>query len=130
MTIRRSLPRFGPHRMRVALMTGCAQKALNTNINDAAIRILCRLGCEVVVTERRGLLRCANDAPYGQNRPQPCLCRRQYPRLDGQKVDAVVINTSGCGTTVKDYGHMFRGDPLASQASEISANHWIYPNCC
>ena len=38
-----------------------------------------------------------------------------------EKVDAVVINTSGCGTTVKDYGHMFRGDPLASQASEISA---------
>ncbi|MDP1008030.1 heterodisulfide reductase-related iron-sulfur binding cluster, partial [Klebsiella pneumoniae] len=41
-------------RMRVALMTGCAQKALNTDINDATIRLLTRLGCEVVVAEGAG----------------------------------------------------------------------------
>ena len=39
---------------------------------------------------------------------------------DGEGLDAIVINTSGCGTTVKDYGHMFRNDPLAAEAAEVS----------
>ncbi len=53
--------------MRVALMTGCAQRALNTDINDATIRLLTRLGCEVVVARGRGLLRGA-DASHGARR--------------------------------------------------------------
>ena len=40
--------------------------------------------------------------------------------MDGEGLDAIVINTSGCGTTVKDYGHMFRNDPLADAAAHIS----------
>jgi glycolate oxidase iron-sulfur subunit len=41
--------------------------------------------------------------------------------MDGEGLDAIVINTSGCGTTVKDYGHMFRNDPLAADAARVSA---------
>jgi glycolate oxidase iron-sulfur subunit len=41
--------------------------------------------------------------------------------MDGAGLDAIVINTSGCGTTVKDYGHMFREDPLAEDATRVSA---------
>jgi glycolate oxidase iron-sulfur subunit len=41
--------------------------------------------------------------------------------MDGDGLDAIVINTSGCGTTVKDYGHMFRNDPLAEDAKRVSA---------
>jgi glycolate oxidase iron-sulfur subunit len=41
--------------------------------------------------------------------------------MDGNGLDAIVINTSGCGTTVKDYGHMFRNDPLAADAARVSA---------
>jgi len=41
--------------------------------------------------------------------------------IDGEGLDAIVINTSGCGTTVKDYGHMFRHDPLAAEAAQIAA---------
>ena len=52
-TTRRSSRPQGPRRMRVALMTGCAQQALNTDINDATIRLLRRLGCEVVVAKGR-----------------------------------------------------------------------------
>ncbi len=47
-------PAQGARRMRVALMTGCAQKALNTDINDATIRLLTRLGCEVVIAKGQG----------------------------------------------------------------------------
>ena len=49
----------------------------------------------------------------------------EHPRLDGgdgrRGLDAIVINTSGCGTTVKDYGHMFRNDPLAADAARVAA---------
>jgi glycolate oxidase iron-sulfur subunit len=47
-------PAQGERKKRVALMTGCAQRALNTDINDATIRLLTRLGCEVVIAEGRG----------------------------------------------------------------------------
>ena len=40
--------------------------------------------------------------------------------MRGEGLDAVVINTSGCGTTVKDYGHMFRGEALAEDAAAVS----------
>ena len=111
---------LGPQRMRVALMTGCAQKALNTDINDATIRILCRLGCEVVVAKGAG---CCGALTHhmGKTDLSHASAAANIHAWMAEKVDAVVINTSGCGTTVKDYGHMFRGDPLASQASEISA---------
>ncbi len=114
----------GPRRMRVALMTGCAQKALNTDINDATIRLLTRLGCEVVVARGAG---CCGALTHhmgksAQSHASAAANIRAWiaeRRADG--LDAVVINTSGCGTTIKDYGHMFRGDPLAEDAAEVAA---------
>lgn len=114
----------GPRRMRVALLTGCAQKALNTDINDATIRLLRRLGCEVVVA--RGMGCCGALTHHmgrtGESHAQAAANIAAWmaeKRAGG--LDAVVINTSGCGTTVKDYGHMLRNDPQAAEAAEISA---------
>ncbi len=109
---------------RVALMTGCAQKALNTDINDATIRLLTRLGCEVVVAEGAG---CCGALTHhmgktGESHASAAANIRAWTReMDGDGLDAIVINTSGCGTTVKDYGHMFRNDPLAADAGRVSA---------
>lgn len=109
---------------RVALMTGCAQKALNTDINDATIRLLTRLGCEVVVAEGAG---CCGALTHHMGRADESHAtaaaniRAWVREMDGQGLDAIVINTSGCGTTVKDYGHMFRNDPLAEDAARVSA---------
>ena len=114
----------GARRMRVALMTGCAQRALNTDINDATIRLLTRLGCEVVVAEGAG---CCGALTHhmgktGESHATAARNIRAWAReMDGAGLDAIVINTSGCGTTVKDYGHMFRLDPLASDAARVSA---------
>lgn len=47
--------------------------------------------------------------------------RAWVAEMDGEGLDAIVINTSGCGTTVKDYGHMFRNDALAADAARVSA---------
>lgn len=114
----------GPRRKRVALMTGCAQKALNTDINDATIRLLRRLGCEVVVAEGAG---CCGALTHHMGREDESHAtaakniRAWCAEMDGQGLDAIVINTSGCGTTVKDYGHMFRNDPLAEDAARVSS---------
>ena len=111
----------GSRKMRVALMTGCAQKALNTDINDATIRLLTRLGAEVVIAKEAGCCGALvhhmgqEDASHAQAAANIRAWSEEGP------FDAIVINTSGCGTTVKDYGHMFRNDPLAEQAAEISA---------
>ena len=119
-----SFPAMGERRMRVALLTGCAQKALNTDINDATIRLLRRLGCEVVVAKGMGCCgalthhmgRTADSHASAEANIRAWMAEKAAGGLDG-----VVINTSGCGTTVKDYGHMFRNDPLAAEAAEVSA---------
>ncbi|NCQ23871.1 MAG: glycolate oxidase iron-sulfur subunit [Rhodobacteraceae bacterium CG17_big_fil_post_rev_8_21_14_2_50_63_15] len=114
----------GPRRKRVALMTGCAQKALNTDINDATIRLLTRLGCEVVVAEGAG---CCGALTHhmGKTAESHATAARNIRawtrEMDRGGLDAVVINTSGCGTTVKDYGYMFRHEALAGDAARVSA---------
>ena len=113
-----------PRKKRVALMTGCAQKALNTDINDATIRLLTRLGCEVVVAQGAGCCGALThhmgkvDESHGSAAANIKAWARE---MDGAGLDAIVINTSGCGTTVKDYGHMFRNDALAADAARVSA---------
>lgn len=111
-------------KMRVALMTGCAQKALNTDINDATIRLLTRLGCEVVVAEGAG---CCGALTHhmGKTRESHGAAAKNIAawcgEMDGAGLDAIVINTSGCGTTIKDYGHMFRNEAMAADAARVSA---------
>ncbi len=113
----------GARRKRVALMTGCAQKALNTDINDATIRLLTRLGCEVVVAQGAG---CCGALTHHMgksaesHRTAAKNVRAWCAEMDGAGLDAIVINTSGCGTTVKDYDHMFRNTALAADSARVS----------
>ena len=110
-------------KMRVALMTGCAQKALNTDINDATIRLLTRLGCEVVVAKGAG---CCGALTHhmGKTSESHATAAKNInawtAEMAGDGLDAIVINTSGCGTTVKDYGHMFSQTDLADAAAQVA----------
>ncbi len=119
-----TFPAQGERRMRVALMTGCAQRALNTDINEATIRLLTRLGCEVVIAKGMG---CCGALTHHMGKTDESHAtaarniRAWIAEADGDGLDAVVINTSGCGTTVKDYGHMFRDGPMAEDAARVSA---------
>ncbi len=112
-------PATGERRMRVALMTGCAQKALNTDINDATIRLLRRLGCEVVIPRAMG---CCGALTHHMGREDEAhgFAAANIAAFMAEKraagLDAIVINTSGCGTTVKDYGHMLG----TSDAAEVA----------
>ena len=117
-------PAIGERKQRVALMTGCAQKALNTDINDATIRILRRHGCEVVVAEGAA---CCGALTYHMGKAKDSRVaaasniQAWMREVNGAGLDAIVINTSGCGTVIKEYGHMFRNDALAEDAVKISS---------
>jgi glycolate oxidase iron-sulfur subunit len=118
-------PALGPVRKRVALLQGCAQQVLAPQINEATVRLLNRLGCDVAVAPGSGC--CGALAHHmgktsGSHEAAAANIRAWGRLWDGQGPDAVVVNASGCGTTVKDYGFMFRADAaLKGPAAAISA---------
>jgi len=110
---------------RVAILTGCAQPALKPQINERAIALLNRLGIEVVVPEGEG---CCGALVHHMGREDQAMddARRNvnaWMRVkEAGGLDAIIITASGCGTTIKDYGHMLRLDPdYAAKAAEVSA---------
>jgi glycolate oxidase iron-sulfur subunit len=105
-------PAEGNRKMRVALLPSCAQQALDKNINAATIRLLRRHGCEVVVAAGVG---CCGAVPLhmGHEAQGKALARANIAAWSAQLrngLDAIVINASGCGTTVKDYAHLVGGE--------------------
>jgi glycolate oxidase iron-sulfur subunit len=107
----RVYPAEGARKARVALMTGCAQQVLMPRINEATIRLLTRSGVEVVVAKGAGCCGALNHH-IGQHDRAMALARANIEAWSGEEgLDAIVINASGCGTTVKDYGFMFRSEP-------------------
>ena len=114
---------IGEAKWRVVLMTGCAQKALRTNINEATIRLLRRLGCNVVIA--RGATCCGalthHMGKVKDSHRQASDCISAWTDGFGEDgPDAIIINASGCGTTVKDFGYMFRNSDLADKAKAVS----------
>ncbi len=114
----------GKRRMRVALLPGCAQTVLRPSINEATIRLLCRHGCEVVIP--RGAS-CCGSLVHHLGRQDEALAHARatidaFERERSERgLDAIVANASGCGTTLKDYGFMLRGDSAyAEQAARVS----------
>jgi glycolate oxidase iron-sulfur subunit len=114
----RVFPAEGEPRLRVALLSGCAQTVLAPGINEATVRLLTRHGCEVVVAKGSG---CCGALVHhlGQEAAALRFARANIDVWERERVasglDAVVINASGCGTTVKDYGFMLREDPVYAQ---------------
>lgn len=113
----------GPVRKRVALLSGCVQSVLGGGINEATIRLLTRHGCEVVAAADAG---CCGALVHhlGREDPARAQARANIQAWTGIKggVDAVVVNASGCGTMIKDYGHLLAGDPdWAEPAAQIAA---------
>lgn len=121
----RTYPAVGERRRRVALLAGCAQQVLAPSINEATIRLLTRLGIEVVVARGAG---CCGALTHHIGRHAQAMASvranvEAWSReIDGDGLDAIVINASGCGTMVKDYGFLFRGvpEPWASRARQVA----------
>ena len=118
-------PAEGARRARVALLTGCAQKVLKPSINESTIRLLTRLGVEVVVARGEG---CCGSLVHHMGRERDALDAARanvdawMHEIGRGGLDAIIVNASGCGTTVKDYGYMLRLDPeYAGRAARVSS---------
>ena len=117
----RVFPAMGLPRRRVALLAGCAQTVLAPEINAATIRLLNRHGVEVVVPEGSGCCGSLNHH-LGQREAALALAKANVAAWDAGGFDAIIVNASGCGTTVKDYGYMLRNDPeWAERAARVAA---------
>ena len=109
---------------RVALLTGCVQKVLSPQINESSIRILNRHGIDVVVS--KGVECCGSlNHHLGKSELANDTFKKNiiiwYDEYLKNGLDAIISNTSGCGTTLKDYGFIFRSDPeLKKKAKKIS----------
>jgi glycolate oxidase iron-sulfur subunit len=115
-------PAQGARKGRVALLAGCAQQVLMPRINEATVRLLTRQGIEVVVAHGAGCCGALNHH-IGQHDRAMALARANIEAwASDPDLDAIVINASGCGTTVKDYGFMFRSEPepWRSRAAAVS----------
>jgi len=118
-------PAEGKAKARVALMSGCVHPVLRPDLNEATIRLLCRHGADVVVAAGEG---CCGALVHHMGREDDALAlaRRNVDawirEIEGQGLDAIIVNVSGCGTMVKDYGHMLRLDAAyAGKSAKVSA---------
>ena len=99
------LPAIGPRRARVALFTGCVAEALFDHVNWATARVLQLNGCEVIVPPSQV---CCGAIHYHSGASQPALhlAERNIESFEPDDVDAIIINVAGCGSMLKDYGHI------------------------
>lgn len=116
-----TFPAKGLRRKRVALMPGCGQQVLAPEVNEATVRLLTRHDVEVVNVAGSGC--CGSSVLHvGRNEEANELAKRNITawlkEIDGAGLDAIVINASGCGTTVKDYGHMLADQPEWREKAE------------
>jgi glycolate oxidase iron-sulfur subunit len=114
----------GARRSRVALFGGCAQQVLRPEINEATVRVLTRHGVEVVVARGTG---CCGAIVHhlGGEQGAKAAARANiaawWREIEGEGLDGVVFNASGCGVQIKDYGHLLRNDPdWSARAAQIA----------
>ncbi|WP_210528937.1 glycolate oxidase subunit GlcF [Rubellimicrobium arenae] len=117
-------PARGERRMRIGLLTGCAQRALNPGINEAAIRLLQRAGAEVVIPRGQG---CCGALTHHMGKEDEAKAmaagnvRAFAAEHAREPLDAIIVTASGCGTTVKDWGHLLAGTPDSGAAEAMGA---------
>ncbi len=111
----------GEKRRRVGLLLGCVQREFFPDVNAATARVLAAEGCEVVSPAEQPCCG-ALLVHAGEEDGALALARRVVNVFKHTKVDAIVTNAAGCGSNVKDYGHLLRDDPqYAARAKEVSA---------
>jgi glycolate oxidase iron-sulfur subunit len=105
----RTAPR-GERRLRAGLLGGCVQRVFFPDVNAATVRVLAAEGVEVVVPEGQGCCG-ALSVHAGRGEEARRLARDLVERFERAQVDLVVVNAAGCGSHLKDLGHLFADDP-------------------
>ena len=112
------------HVRKVLMLAGCAQPAMGPNINSSTARVLDAVGIQTVVAAKAGCCGAVkfhlNDQDGGRDEMRANI-DAWWPHVQNG-VEAIVMNASGCGVTVKEYGHILHDDPAyADKARRISA---------
>ena len=116
------------HTRKVLMLAGCVQPSMSPNINSATARVLDAAGIQSVIAPKAG---CCGAVKFHLNDQDGGMAQMRanidawWPYIEGQDaqsgVEGIVMNASGCGVTVKDYGHILRDDPIyADKASRVS----------
>jgi glycolate oxidase iron-sulfur subunit len=115
------LPAIGTRRAKVAMLNGCVMPLIFSDVNEATVRVLRRNGCDVVFPEQQvccGALNVHN----GERTAARQMARRNIDAFLEAGVDAIIVNASGCGATMKEYGHLLEGDTAyAEKARRFTA---------
>jgi glycolate oxidase iron-sulfur subunit len=105
---------------RVGMVTGCVQSVYFGDVNTATVRVLAMEGCEVVIPTDQGCCGALMEHA-GEEEAALAYARRMIATMEAADVDTVVINAAGCGSTLKEYGHLLRDDPgWAARATAFS----------
>ncbi len=119
--LKAKLPKVTPAQMkpryRVAFLTGCVQDELFRGTNAATVSVLARNGCEVVIPEKQGCCG-ALHAHVGVREESRTLARRNIEAFEATGADYYIVNASGCGATLKEYGHLLHDDPEYHERAE------------
>jgi glycolate oxidase iron-sulfur subunit len=114
------IPARGKRRRTVALLLGCVQRTFFPNVNAATVRVLTAEGCDVVIPQPQGCCG-ALMVHSGLEDAATEMAKRLIDTFDGLDVDTIVINAAGCGSTLKEYGHLLRDDPTyAAKAATLA----------
>ena len=114
-------PAAGASRGRVGLMLGCVQRVFFGDVNAATARVLTAEGFDVVAPPTQGCCG-ALMVHAGQEEAALHYARRMIDAFEQADVELIVINAAGCGSTLKEYGHLLRDDPrYAERARAFSA---------
>lgn len=114
------IPAQGTKRYRVGMLLGCVQRLFNPEVNHATVRVLTANGCEVVVPKSQGC--CAALTHHqGQENQTQTLARQLIDSFAETQVDYILVNASGCGHTLKEYGSILADDPAYQQQAQAFA---------
>ncbi len=117
-TLPETIAAQGKQRYRVGMLLGCVQRLFNPAVNDATMRVLTANGCEVVIPKSQG---CCGALSHHQGEEDQArsFAKQMIDIFDAQNVDYVLINASGCGHTMKEYGHLLKDDEYADRAAQF-----------
>jgi len=117
------VPAIGERRRRVGLLLGCVQRVFFDKVNTATIRVLAAEGCEVVIPPSQACCG-ALMLHAGLEQDAAEMARRFIDAFEAEAadVDTIVINSAGCGSTLKEYGHLLRDDPVYADRARVLAD--------
>ena len=113
-------PAEGQARYHVALLAGCIMSTAFASVHEATIRVLQKNGCEVLLPPDQGCCGALHvhggDMDGGRE-----LARRNIAAFEGLGLDAIIVNAAGCGSTMKEYGHLLHDDPAWAERAKAFA---------